>query len=160
MKTGIKIAGGVVVAAIIAVVVIVLVNNGNNPSKTADQTNEPTAKTTQKTQPKSQPKQEAKAVTIDQAVAKISMQCQSSGATQSGCTWNGKKYTLAKPSDWSADQSKRKQACDQGYVNSNYQILTDSKSYYFTTDYNQDLQALSTALNKTGVTAHLAAYCE
>ncbi len=97
--------------------------------------------------------------TIDDSIAKIGMTCQSSGETEFTCTWNGKEYRLTKPTSWTTDESLRKQACDQGYINRNYQILSDEASFHIGTDFNEDLQTLNTALIGADAKVAVVAYC-
>lgn len=158
MSAGVKIVIGIVVlAAIGAAGFFILNKDASNGSSTASQ-----QKNTAGTSPaeEQQSEETSQAITIDDAIATANISCTSSGATESSCTFKGKEYTLTKPTDWDKDKELRKQACDQGYINSNYQILTGSNSFYFSTDYNEDLKTLSKALNDAGADVSLAAYCE
>lgn len=155
MNTTVKVAIGVVILAVIGAATFFFINKDDSDTSTdtnnsAQQQNITVAQ---------EQESEAAAVTIDDAMAKIAMSCQSSGATESTCTYQGKEYTLTKPTNWSNDGNLRKQACEQGYINSNYQILSDGSSFYFATDQNEDLQPLSTALNGAGVKVNVVAYC-
>lgn len=97
--------------------------------------------------------------TIEDSITAIDMKCQSTGATESTCQWDGKTYIFDKPTNWSQNASLRKKACDEGYVNTNYQMLSDGASFTFTTDYNEDLQSLNTALSGANANVRIVGYC-
>ena len=130
-----------------------LMFSSNDSTDNTKSTKEQTSSNTQ------QKETQEEKISLEDAISTIGMDCKSSGAIESECTWNGKKYTLTKPSDWSKDESLRNQACDQGYINANYQILSDGSSFHFTTDFNEDLPTLETALNDASIDAKVIPYC-
>lgn len=105
-------------------------------------------------------KETAPKVTLSGALSKI-------GATGNEGPVNGNTYTLSgveykfdEPSNWQTSLNQRKQACEQGYVNTSYQIVTDGSTWFATTDNNSDLGALATALKGAGINAEVASYCQ
>lgn len=158
MNTAAKVAIGVVILVVIGAATFFFINRDSGDTST-DTNNSTQQQATTATETQEQESEQAAAVAIDDALAAIAASCQPSGATESTCTYKGKEYTLTKPSNWSNDGNLRKQACEQGYVNSNYQILSNGSSFYFTTDNNEDLQSLSTALNNAGAEVTVVAYC-
>lgn len=61
------------------------------------------------------------------------------------CTWEGKQITVS-TGVWTDTAAKRKQACDEGFINTSYVVATDGDHLTITTDQNSDTQTLATKL--------------
>ena len=97
-------------------------------------------------------------IVLEDAIKKIGMVC-SGPDFEAECTWEGLKYTLSKPSDWSRDIKLRQQACDQGYINTGYLIVSDKSTWTISTDQNSDSVKLADALKGAGAIAEAIHYC-
>lgn len=95
---------------------------------------------------------------LEEVFKKIGMRC-SGPDFQATCSWNGKSFTISKPSDWNKDIQTRNKACDDGFINPEYLLVSDNKSWRISTDYNEDVVSLSEALTKEGVEAKAIRYC-
>lgn len=150
---------------IIAVVVTLLVvgagafyfltKDESTANTTTTNSTDSTASSSQEAQQEATP-----TVTLSSALSKI-------GATGNGGPVNGNTYTLSsveykfeEPSNWQTSLNQRKQACDQGYINTSYQVATDGSTWFATTDNNSDYSALVNALKGAGINAEIASYCQ
>lgn len=118
----------------------------NSESKTAE---------TQETKQEEKPK-----ATLSSAISAIGATGNAGPVNGTTYTFNGVAYKFEEPSDWNTSLSQRKQACDQGYINTSYQVATDGKSWFATTDSNADYLALVDALKGAGIEAKVDSYCQ
>uniref|UniRef100_UPI003D91709F hypothetical protein n=1 Tax=Gordonia sp. B7-2 TaxID=3420932 RepID=UPI003D91709F len=77
--------------------------------------------------------------------------------TERSCMLNGISFTLAE-SGWQAQAADRKRACDEGYISTEYQLLSDGR-WTIAADYDEDYAAIKTALARLGINAELRPYC-
>lgn len=64
--------------------------------------------------------------------------CTEGHTQEQNCTYQGIAFTVG---DWASSKPLRKQACEQGYINPNYQVLTNG-DWYITTDDSANYAAL------------------
>jgi hypothetical protein len=124
-------------------------------SATAKNNTGSSTNTSQETQKETAPK-----VTLSSALSKIGATGSEGPVNGNTYTLNGVQYKFDEPSNWQTSLNQRKQACDQGYINTSYQIVTDSSTWFATTDNNSDYSALVTALKGAGINAKIASYCQ
>ncbi len=150
-----------VIISIVVVLLIVgagvfyfLTKDKNNTDTTAKNDTSNTASSSQEAK-----QEEPKKVSLSDALATI-------GATGNDGPVNGNTYTLNsveykfdEPSSWDTSMKQRQQACEQGYVNTGYQIATDGSTWFATTNNNEDLTPLVNALKGAGIDAKVASYC-
>lgn len=99
-----------------------------------------------------------KVVSLEDAYKKIGMECKGPDF-QAKCSWNGVSFTISKPSDWDKDVKLRNKACDEGYIDPQYLLVSDNKSWHISTDYHKDTVSLSEALVEQGIDAQMIRYC-
>lgn len=99
-----------------------------------------------------------KGISLEDAYRKIGMECKGPDF-QAKCSWNGVSFTISKPSDWDKDVKLRNKACDEGYIDPQYLLVSDNKSWHISTDYHKDTVNLSEALVKEGIDAQMIRYC-
>lgn len=74
------------------------------------------------------------------------------------CIVNGVEFQLA-VDGWTRQAADRERACAEGYVDTNYQVLSDG-TWVLSTDYNDDLEMIQTTLAADGVNGTIRPYCE
>lgn len=92
---------------------------------------------------------------MDDALAAAGAEC-ASGTGERDCTLNGVSFTLS--DSWKQSAGMRERACTEGYINTDYQVLTDGTSY-ISSDYDTDYPAIASALEEQGVTVETTDYC-
>ncbi|HZM64354.1 MAG TPA: hypothetical protein VFB59_04445 [Candidatus Saccharimonadales bacterium] len=148
-----------IIAVVIAVLVVgagafyFLTKDDNNINKTTTNSTNNTTSSSQEVQ------QETTKVTLSSALSKIGATGNEGPVNGNTYTLNGIEYKFEEPSNWQTSLNQRKQACDQGFVNSSYQVATDGSTWFATTNSNSDLAALVTALKGAGINAEVASYC-
>lgn len=75
------------------------------------------------------------------------------------CAVNGVEIGVGVPRDWIADERLRSRACDEGYINTEYQVVGDDESWYAAIDYHDDGVALVDALAAAGYVTGFFDYC-
>jgi len=75
----------------------------------------------------------------------------------SECVLDGIEFVYA-AGGWEAERNDRQAACDLGYINDEYMVLTDGMWSIYT-DYDEQSDALREILAAQGVQADVAAYC-
>lgn len=126
--------------------------DGNN---TATNGTNNTANSSQKTQQDATPK-----VSLSGALSTIGATGNEGPVNGNTYTLNGVEYKFDEPSNWGTSMNQRKQACDQGYVNTSYQVATDGSTWLATTNNNEDYAVLVNALEGAGINAEIASYCQ
>lgn len=99
-------------------------------------------------------------VSLTDALKAAGAQChdQSDGRpVEKDCTLNGVSFRLS-TNGWKSEQSLRRQACDEGYVNSAFRVVTDGNAV-ITAEENDDNQTIIDALEKHGATVREESYC-
>ncbi len=89
----------------------------------------------------------------------LGMSCQGSDVSMD-CDWNGVRYEFMVPSNWKQDMNLRMQACNEGYINTGYNMVSDGSSWYATTDFEEDNTKLVNALNEIGFESQVVSYCQ
>lgn len=74
------------------------------------------------------------------------------------CTLQGVSFKVSQGEAWTQQRDTRKMACDGGYINANYQALTDGH-WMIATDHNADLEVIQSALANQGVKSEVRPYC-
>lgn len=74
------------------------------------------------------------------------------------CELESVKFRLAGGESWTQDRALRRQACDEGWVNPQFLVLTDGH-WTITADHHKDLDTIRDALAGQGVTADTRRYC-
>lgn len=77
--------------------------------------------------------------------------------TERSCTLNGVSFTLAE-TGWESQAADRQRACDEGFINTEYQLLSDGR-WTIAADYDEDYATIRSALAGQRVTAELRPYC-
>jgi hypothetical protein len=150
------IVGVVVLLALVAGVFYFLTKDNSNSNTTATNNTESTANSTRETlQNEATP-----TVTLSGALSTIGASGSEGPVNGNTYTLNGVEYKFEEPSNWNTSMSQRKQACEQGYVNTSYQIVTDGSTWFATTDNNEDYSALATALKDAGIEVKIESYCQ
>ncbi len=96
-------------------------------------------------------------MTISKALNEIGATCDD---LITKCTYNGVEYSVNIPTDWINEVSLRQQACDDGYVNANYVLISDGETWYISANYDEEREALKTALLATGLEVVDIKYCD
>ena len=94
-------------------------------------------------------------VSMDDALAAAGADC-AAGTGERDCTLNGVSFTLS--DSWKQSAGMRARACTEGYINTDYQVLTDGTSY-ISSDYDTDYPAIASAIEEQGVTVETTNYC-
>ncbi|MGH7197071.1 MAG: hypothetical protein ACREGJ_04905 [Candidatus Saccharimonadales bacterium] len=128
-------------------------DSGTNTATTNSTNN--AASSSQETQ-----QEETPAVTLSGALSTIGATGSEGPINGNTYTLNGVAYKFEEPSNWQTSLNQRKQACEQGYISTSYQVVTDGSTWFATTDNNSDYSALVTALKGTGINAEIASYCQ
>ncbi|MFA5871409.1 MAG: hypothetical protein WC858_01690 [Parcubacteria group bacterium] len=97
-------------------------------------------------------------ISLEDAYRKIGMKCNGPDF-QATCSWNETKFTISKPSDWKKDVELRNKACDDGYINPQYLLVSDNKSWHISGEQNEDVVKLTDALAGAGLDAKAIRYC-
>ncbi|UCZ88692.1 hypothetical protein [Gordonia sp. WA4-43] len=97
----------------------------------------------------------AAAMSMDDALTAAGADC-AAGTGERDCTLNGVSFTLS--DSWKQSAGMRERACTEGYINTDYQVLTDGTSY-ISSDYDTDYPAIASALEEQGVTVETTNYC-
>lgn len=97
-------------------------------------------------------------MTLSVAQETIGMECEGSNVGMD-CKWNEIEYGFLVPASWENDQTKRVQACDQGYINESYNMVSDGSTWYATTNFEKDNTTLVGALNEVGFESRVISYC-
>lgn len=151
-------------AVIISVIIILLVvgagifyfltKGGNDTDTSAKNNTNNTANSSQETK-----QEEVKQVTLNDALATIGATGNEGPVNGNTYTLDGVEYKFDEPSSWDTSMKQRKQACEQGYVSTSYQVATDGSTWFATTNNNEDLTPLVNALKGAGINAEVASYC-
>lgn len=107
---------------------------------------------------KSEPEIQDENMDLSEAQEKIGMTCVGSDVGMD-CEWNNTEYSFLIPVSWENDRAKRIQACQEGYINEGYNIVSDGESWYATTDYEEGNTALTSAFSKIGFENRVVSYC-
>ena len=95
---------------------------------------------------------------IVDAITAAGGECErAAGTAPRNCTLDGVSFELTEDS-WQADAADRRRACDEGYVNTRYQLLTDG-DWTISTDQNADYLTIQDALAPHGINAEIKPYC-
>ncbi len=150
-----------IIAVVLALIVVgagafyfLTKKDGDTKATTTNSTSN-TASTSQETK-----KEAAPTVTLSSALSKIGATGAEGPVNGTTYTFNNVEYKFEEPSNWQTSLSQRKMACEQGYVNTSYQIITDGSTWFATTNNNSDLAALADALKGVGIKAEVASYCQ
>lgn len=155
MKSKTTIIGLIIALLIIGAGAFYFLTKEDSSTATKNKGADSTANSSQETQ-----QEETRAVTLSSALSKIGATGNEEPVNGNTYTLNGVAYKFDEPSNWQTSLDQRKQACEQGYVNTSYQIVTDGSTWFATTDNNSDLGALATALKGAGINAEVASYCQ
>ena len=98
-------------------------------------------------------------VSLEDALSEIGATGNEGPVNGTTYTFEGVEYKFDVPSDWGTSMNQRQQACEQGYINTGYQIATDGETWFATTDFNEDLAQLVNALSDAGIEAVVDSYC-
>lgn len=149
---------------IISIVVILLIvgagvfyfltKDGDDTNTSAKNNTENTANSSQEAK-----QEEPKKANLSDALATIGATGNDGPVNGNTYTLDGVEYKFDEPSSWDTSMKQRQQACEQGYVNTSYQIATDGSTWFATTNNNEDLTPLVNALKGTGIDAKVASYC-
>jgi hypothetical protein len=104
--------------------------------------------------------EEKKVITLSSALTTIGATGNAGPVNGNTYTFSGVEYKFDEPSNWQTSLSQRKMACEQGYINTSYQIVTDGSTWFATTNNNSDLAALVNALKGAGIKVEIASYCQ
>lgn len=88
-------------------------------------------------------------MSLSSAQELIGMECIGSDVSQE-CIWNDTKYGFLVPGNWENDRALRIEACEQGYINERYNIVTDKKTWYATANFEEENSALVDAFLEVG----------
>lgn len=99
-----------------------------------------------------------RSMNLEEAQTKIGMECIGSDASME-CTWNETEYGFMIPADWEDDRAKRIQACEQGYINDGYNMVTDGETWYATANFEEENSELVNAFDEIGFKSSVASYC-
>ncbi len=153
MKSKTVIIGTVVALLIIGSAVFYVLTKDKSDIGDAEENN--TAGSSQSVEQADTPKE----ANLSDALATIGAAGNEGPVNGNTYTFSGVEYKFDEPSSWSASMNQRKQACEQGYINTGYQVATDGSTWFATTNYNEDLAALVNALKGAGIDAEVASYC-
>ncbi|MFW6026760.1 MAG: hypothetical protein ACOCRX_10505 [Candidatus Woesearchaeota archaeon] len=95
---------------------------------------------------------------LEEAQEKIGMKCIGSEASMD-CDWNDAEYSFFRPEDWEEDRKDRIRACDEGWINEEYNMVTDGSTWHATTDYEEGNAALQEAFSDIGFDSEIVPYC-
>ena len=100
----------------------------------------------------------ANGMTLSEAQSKIGMECTGSDISMD-CKWNNVEYSFYKPENWEKDKNKRIKACEEGWVNKKYNMVTDNATWYATTNFGEDNQKLQETFSEIGFDSEISSYC-
>ena len=103
-------------------------------------------------------KQELKEITLSEAQEKIGMECIGSDVSMD-CAWSDAEYSFFKPANWESDKKERIRACEEGWINRKYNMVTDGHTWYATTNFEKDNAALQDAFSEIGFESEIVPYC-
>ncbi|MDN4488978.1 hypothetical protein QQX10_12455 [Demequina sp. SYSU T00039] len=75
------------------------------------------------------------------------------------CAIGGSNVPFGVPDDWAADTELRRDACEQGYLSADYQVVGDDATWYAAPDYVEDAETLIERLAAAGYTTDFFDYC-
>ena len=110
------------------------------------------------TQAERETETEPTVVTLGDAMESTGMICSGSGRSKE-CEWDGIVVGLVIPQDWGHDAIQRSQACPDGDINVNHNIVPDGATWHLAADFDSENTALVEALDQAGLSATILKYC-
>jgi hypothetical protein len=75
------------------------------------------------------------------------------------CVGDGGEIEVGVPHDWNADARLRQRACDEGYINTDYQVVGDGTTWYAAIDSHEEGVAIINVLAAAGYVTGFFDYC-
>lgn len=149
------------VIIILVIVAVLIVGIGAIYAFSLGENNQPSAGTSNDANEVSQEAQNnnVSAISIGDALSTIGAVGSEGPVNGNTYIFNDVEYKFEQPTSWDTSLSQRKQACDMGYINTSYQVVTDGSTWFATTNNNSDYAVLMNALKDVGVKAEIASYC-
>lgn len=96
-------------------------------------------------------------VTLSDALKEIGIEY-----SENTFTYDGDQYSVSETTDYNESKATMRKACNEGYVNKDFLVITDGKSWFIAnvTGLNTSTIALNTKLVEVGLNSSVVKYCD